>query len=74
LKNKHSDSPKKFSATDIIKMLDILIDNIFVMYDGRVFQQTVGIHMCTNCDSLLADLLRTFIRTEEKRKEANPIL
>jgi len=55
-------------------MLDILIDNIFVMYDGRVFQQTVGIHMCTNCDSLLADLLRTFIRTEEKRKEANPIL
>jgi hypothetical protein len=29
--------------TDIIKMLEFLIDNIFVMFGGRVFQQqTVG--------------------------------
>ena len=35
--------PKKFSETDIIKMLEFLIDNIFVMFGGRVFQQqTVG--------------------------------
>jgi hypothetical protein len=26
------------------------------MFGGRVFQQTVGISMCTNCASLLADL------------------
>ena len=52
----HSDSYKKFSETDIIKMLDFLIDNIFVTFGGRVFQQTVGIPMGTNCAPLLADL------------------
>jgi hypothetical protein len=30
--------------------------NIFVMFGGRVFQQTVGIPMGTNCAPLLADL------------------
>jgi hypothetical protein len=39
----HSDSTKKFSETDIINMLEFLIDNIFAMFGGRVFQQTVGI-------------------------------
>ena len=37
-----SDSNKKFSETNIIKMLDFLFDNIFVTFGGRVFQQTVG--------------------------------
>ena len=37
----HSDSTKKFSETDIINMLEFLIDNIFVIFGGRVFQQTV---------------------------------
>jgi hypothetical protein len=37
-------------------MLEFLIDNIFAMFDGRVFQQTVGIPMGTNCATLLADL------------------
>ena len=37
-------------------MLEFLIDNIFVMFGGRVFQQTVGIPMCTTCAPLLADL------------------
>jgi hypothetical protein len=51
----HSDSTKKFSETDIFNMLEFLIDNIFAMFGGRVFQQTVGIPMGTNC-VLLADL------------------
>jgi hypothetical protein len=38
----HSDSTKRFSETDIFNMLEFLIDNIFVMFDGRVFKQTVG--------------------------------
>jgi hypothetical protein len=38
-------------------MLEFLIDNIFVFFGGRVFQQTVGIPMGTNCAPLLADLL-----------------
>ena len=41
---------------DIIKMLEFFIDNIFAMFDGRVFQQTVGIPMATNCVPLLVDL------------------
>ena len=52
----HSDSTKKFSETDIFNMLQFLIDNIFAMFGGRVFQQTVGIPIGTNCAPLLADL------------------
>ena len=37
-------------------MLDILFDNIFAMFSGRVFQQTFGIPMGTNCAPLLSDL------------------
>ena len=37
-------------------MLEYLIDNIFVDFGGRTFQQTVGIPMGTNCAPLLADL------------------
>ena len=47
----HSDS--KYSEDDIIKMLKFLVDNIFA---GKVFQQTVGIPMGTNCAPLLADI------------------
>ena len=45
-----------FSETDIFNMLEFLIDNIFVIFGVRVFQQTVGIPMGTNCAPLLADL------------------
>jgi hypothetical protein len=34
---KHSNSTKKFSEIDIINMLEFLIDNIFVIFGGRVF-------------------------------------
>jgi hypothetical protein len=37
-------------------MLEILIDNRFVVFGGRVFQQAVGLPMSTNCAPLLADL------------------
>ena len=37
-------------------MLEFFINIIFIMFGGRVFQQTVDIPMCTNCASLLADL------------------
>ena len=51
----HSDSTKQVSETDIFNMLEFLI-KIFAMFGGRVFQQTVGIPMGTNCAPLLADL------------------
>ena len=37
-------------------MLNFLIDNIFVVFGVRVYQQTIGIPMGTICASLLADL------------------
>jgi hypothetical protein len=53
---KNSDSTKRFSETDIIYILEFVIDNIFVIFGGRVFQQTVGISMGIICASLLTDL------------------
>ena len=52
----HSDAPQKYSDADVIKMLEYLIDNIFVEFGGRIFQQTISIPMGTNCALLLADL------------------
>jgi hypothetical protein len=37
-------------------MLGFLIDNIFVVFGNRIFQQTVGIPIGTNCAPLLGDL------------------
>ena len=36
--------------------MEFWIDNIFVQCGGRIFQQTVGIPVGTNCAPLLADL------------------
>jgi hypothetical protein len=62
LKKTHSDSTKKFSETDVINMLEFLIDNIFVILGGRVFQQTVGIPMGTNCAPLLEAKYNRYLR------------
>jgi hypothetical protein len=51
----HSDSPHKYSESDIKCMLDFLIDNIYVVFGDQVFQYSVGILMDNNCASLLAD-------------------
>ena len=37
-------------------MLEFLVDNIFVVFGGKVFQQIVGIPMGTNCAPLPADI------------------
>ena len=52
----HSDSKNKYTEDDIINILEFLVDNIFVVFVGKVFQQTVGISMGTNCAPLLADI------------------
>ena len=41
--------------TSIINMVEFLVDNIFVVFGGKVFQQIV-IPMGTNCALLLADI------------------
>ena len=46
----YSDAPQKYSDADVIKMLKYLIDNIFVEFGGRIFQQTIGIPMVLSVD------------------------
>jgi hypothetical protein len=52
----HSDSTHKYSEVEIKKVLEFLIDNIYVVVGGQVFHQSGGIPMGTNCAPLLADL------------------
>jgi len=59
--NDHTNSKTKYTEDDIVNMINFLIANIFIEYGGRIFQQTVGIPMGTNCSSLLADLFSILI-------------
>ena len=45
-----------YTAENICKITDFLIDNIFVQFEGCLFCQVIGILMGTNCVPLLADL------------------
>ena len=46
----------KYTTNDICKMIEFLVDNIYVRFGGQLFRQMVGIPMGTNCAPLLADL------------------
>ena len=69
----HPDYAKKFVETDIIKTVEFLIDNIFVMLDVCIFQQKVDISMGTNYDLLgdmflyshIADLIQGLLKENE---------
>jgi hypothetical protein len=52
----YSNSTYKYSEADIKGMFGFLADNIYVVFEDQVFQQSVGIPMGTNCAPLLADL------------------
>ena len=56
LRFKHILLYSKYTEEDIITMLEFLVDNIFVVFAGKVFQQIIGIPMRTNCANLLADI------------------
>ena len=45
-----------YTAEDICKVIEFLIDNIFVQFGGCLFCQVIGIPMGTNCAPLLAGL------------------
>ena len=45
-----------YTKDNICKMIEFLIDNIFVQFRGHLFCQVIGIPMGTNCAPLLADL------------------
>ena len=52
----HPDSKSKFTEDDIVNMLEFLVDNIFVVFGGKVFQQIIDIPMGTNIAPLLDDI------------------
>ena len=54
----------KYTANDICKMIEFLVDNIYVRFGGQLFRQMVGIPMGTNCAPLLADLFLYFCENE----------
>ena len=54
--NKRFDSCKCYTCTEFSEAFTFLIENIYVQYDGMVYQQIVGIPMGTNCAPLIADL------------------
>jgi len=56
LDKNHTNSKTKYTKDDIVNMINFLIDNIFIEFGGRIFQQTVGIPVGTNCVPLLANL------------------
>ena len=62
---KHSSCVTKLSEIDIITICELLIDYIFVMFSGCVFQQTVGIQICS-CIHIKQILCKGF-STEAKR-------
>ena len=52
----HSKAKNKYTEDNIVRMIEFLMDNIFVESCGVIFQQVIGIPMGTNCAPLLADL------------------
>ena len=46
----------KYTANDICKMIEYLVDNIYVRSGRQLFRQMVGSPMGTNCAPLLADV------------------
>ena len=63
----------KYTASDICKMIEFLVDNIYVRFGGQLFRQMVGIPMEANCASFLysceIEFLDKLIK-EDKRKLA----
>lgn len=49
-------------------MMNVLINNIFVLFGGKMFQQTSGIQLGTNCAPLLADMFLYYYEAEFVQK------
>ena len=66
----------QYSEGSICKMIEFLIDNIYVTFGGLHFRQVIGIPMGTNCAPLLADLFLYSYESEflDKLIRANEIL
>ena len=78
----HSNANHKYTENDIVRMIDFLIDNIFVECGGEIFQQVIAIPMGTNCAPLLAGLflysyeaefIQTLIKSGKRQSESESL-
>ena len=47
---------KSVSEAELIELIELLIDNIYITYGGDVYKQWIGIPMGTDCAPFLANL------------------
>ena len=62
--NQNLNGDNKYTANGICKMIEFLVDNIYVRFGGQLLRQMVGIPMGTSCAPLLADLFLYFYENE----------
>ena len=67
---KKYDSYKCWTCAELYEAFTFLMENIFVQFEGKVYQQIVGIPMGTNCAPLIADFFyeRDFMANLHKLK------
>ena len=53
--NKKYDSNICWTCAELCEAFTFLMENIYVQFEGMVYQQIVGIPMGTNCAPLIAD-------------------
>ena len=71
--NKKYDSYKCWTCAELCEAFTFLMENIYVQFEGMVYQQIVGIPMGTNCAPPIADLFlfcyeRDFMSSLHKSK------
>ena len=76
--NQTYDSYKCWACAELCEAFTFLMENIFVQFEGMVYQQKEGIPMGTNCAQLIADLFlfcyeRDFMSNLHKYKQYNLI-
>jgi len=67
-----------WTCLDFCEALTFLLDNLFVEFNGKIFQQIIGVPMGTNCAPLIADLFlycyeRDFMLELSKTKQLDLI-
>ena len=66
--NMYTDSNMKYNEDDIVRILEFLIDNIFVKFVGNNYQQTVGIPMGSNCAPGYVPLIKLLAQDYSKQR------
>ena len=56
LSNDFLNGDNKYTANDISKIIESLVDNMYLKFGVQLFRQTIGVPMGTNCAPLLTDL------------------